>query len=195
MKKIGLAGGIGSGKTFVSDTFAELGAQIVDADVISRNVTALGAPSVSVIAEYFGPEVLQEDGGLDRKALKDIIFNNAKDKQWLEQLLHPIIRNEIIRQLENPHCSYTILASPLLFETNQNTLVDKVITVDLPVELQLQRTRLRDHNNSMLIQKIINSQWSREERLKASDFIIDNSGSKESTIKQVRNLHKILTNL
>ena len=195
MKKIGLAGGIGSGKTFVSDTFAELGAQIVDADVISRNVTALGAPSVSVIAEYFGPEVLQEDGGLDRKALKDIIFNNAKDKQWLEQLLHPIIRNEIIHQLEKPHNSYTILASPLLFETNQNTLVDKVITVDLPVELQLQRTRLRDHNNSMLIQKIINNQWSREERLKASDFIIDNSGSKESTIRQVQNLHKILTNL
>ena len=186
---IGLTGGIGSGKTAVSDCFQELGITIVDADLASRVVVEKGKPSLESIEEHFGSDILNESGELDRGKLREIIFNSDSEKQWLESLLHPAIAKQIQNELSSSKSPYTILVSPLLLETNQKDFCSKVLVVDVPVETQVSRTLARDGVSEEQINSIINSQIDRNERLALADEVISNNGTIEDLEVAVRELH------
>lgn len=193
--KIGLTGGIGSGKTFVANTFEKLGAHLIDADVISRVLVEPGQAALSDITEHFGKTILNPNGTLNRAELRKRIFEDGSERLWLERLLHPLIRQEIETQLSTPTPHYHLLVSPLLFETGQEALVSHTILVDVPSDIQLSRTMKRDDSSEADIQRIIDSQMKREERLKHATYIIDNSDSKAVTIAQVEQLHQKLLHL
>lgn len=186
---VGITGGIGSGKTAVTDIFASLGIDIVDADIAARIVVEPGTAALQHIAEHFGADILQANGSLDRAALRHIIFKDLAAKQWLEQLLHPLIGSEIRRQLDSATSPYIILVSPLLVEAKQDLFCDRILVVDVPEEMQLQRTVARDNNDAEQVRRIIASQASREQRLSHSDDIIENTGSLAELRKQVSHLH------
>ena len=186
---IGLTGGIGSGKTAVSDSFEALGITIVDADLASRVVVEQGKPSLNSIEEHFGNEILTPEGELDRAKLREIIFNSDSEKQWLESLLHPAIANQIQEELSSSKSPYTILVSPLLVETNQKEFCSKVHVVDVPVETQVSRTLERDGVSEEQVNSIINSQIDREKRLELADEVILNNGSLADLQEAVRELH------
>lgn len=186
---VGLTGGIGSGKSTVAAYFRDLGIVTVDADQASRAVVEVGMPALSRIADHFGDTVIAEDGSLNRPRLRSIIFQDSAAKAWLESLLHPLIKNWIVEQLNCAQSSYAILESPLLFETDQHLLVNTVILVDVPVELQLTRAMARDKSDETQIKRIIHSQMSREEKRKRADWIFDNSLDKASIAPRVEELH------
>lgn len=192
---IGLTGGIGSGKSTVAKAFRQLGIETVDADQASRAVVEPGMPALAAIAEQFGPDIIQADGQLDRAALRQIIFADPDQKQWLESLLHPLIRHWIIQQLEAATSPYVILESPLLFETDQHQLVAKTLLVDLPTELQIERACARDANQADQIQRIIDAQMPRAEKLSRADIVLDNTQSEESIAPRVGALHQTLLSL
>jgi dephospho-CoA kinase len=187
---IGLTGGIGSGKTAVSETFEDLGITVVDADLASRVVVEKGKPCLEKIAEHFGEDILNENSELDRAKLREIIFNSAEEKNWLESLLHPAIAGQIQDELKASTSAYTILVSPLLLETNQKEFCSKVLIVDVPVEVQVDRTLKRDGVSEEQVQSIIKSQISREARLELADEIIMNDGNLEDLKLAVKDLHK-----
>jgi dephospho-CoA kinase len=187
---IGLTGGIGSGKTAVSDHFAKLGITVVDADIASRIVVEKGKPALTAIAEKFGIEILTESGELNRPLLREKIFANSDDKLWLEQLLHPLIGKEIQNQLQNSTSAYTIFVSPLLLETQQYQLADRILLVDVPEELQLQRTMARDSNSEEQVKAIMASQASRKDRQSKADDIVINDGTLEELQNKVEALHQ-----
>jgi dephospho-CoA kinase len=174
---VGLTGGIGSGKSAASDHFQRLGISIVDADIVAREVVEPGKPAFNAIVEHFGQDILTAETILDRAKLRQRIFENAKEKAWLETLLHPIIRQEIQRQLVACEGPYAILVSPLLFETNQQRLVDRTLLIDVPEKLQLARASSRDQNSTEQIQKIIDSQLPRDVKLARADDVILNDKS------------------
>ena len=186
---IGLTGGIGSGKTAVSNCFQELGITIVDADLASRVVVEKGKPSLESIEEHFGSDILNESGELDRGKLREINFNSDSEKQWLESLLHPAIAKQIQHELISSKSPYTILVSPLLLETNQKDFCSKVLVVDVPVETQVSRTLARDGVSEEQINSIINSQIDRNERLALADEVVSNNGTIEDLEVAVRELH------
>lgn len=191
---LGLTGGIGTGKSTVAAEFKNLGICIVNADEGSRAVVEPGKPALSKIASQFGDQIILSDGSLDRAALREIIFNNASNKQWLEELLHPIIRDWIVERLNDADSPYVILESPLLLETDQHELVDTTLLIDLPIELQLERAGTRDANNANQIQRIIDSQMSRKQKISKADWIFDNSGEKAMISLRINQLHeKFLT--
>ena len=187
---IGLTGGIGSGKTAVSDLFQDLGITVVDADLASRVVVEKGREELSKIADYFGKEILTQDGELDRAKLRHIIFNSEDKKLWLESLLHPAIASQIQKELDLSQSPYTILVSPLLLETEQKNFCSKVLVVDVPVEVQIKRTSDRDNVSEEQIKSIIASQIDRESRLQQADEVISNDGSIEDLESKVKELHK-----
>lgn len=174
MWTVGLTGGIGSGKSAASALFEQLGICVVDADIVAREIVEPGQPALDKIVEHFGHEILDSNSKLDRNTLRSIIFSNPDEKTWLESLLHPIIRNEIIDQLEHAHSPYAILVSPLLFETNQHLLVNRTLLIDLPKPLQLSRASARDNAKPEDIEKIIESQLTRECKIDKADDIISN---------------------
>jgi len=192
---IGLTGGIGSGKSTVAEAFRQLGIETVDADQASRAVVEPGMPALLAIAEQFGSQIIQADGSLDRAALRQIIFTDPDQKLWLESLLHPLIRDWIIRRLEAATSPYVILESPLLFETDQHQLVDKTVLVDLPVELQIERACARDGNQADQIQRIIDAQMPREEKLSRADIVLDNGQPLDSLATRVSAVHQTLISL
>lgn len=187
---IGLTGGIGSGKTAVSDIFEELGIGIVDADLASRVVVEKGRPSLEEIAKHFGQGILTEEGELDRAKLREIIFNSDEEKNWLESLLHPAIAKQIQEELKASSSPYTILVSPLLLETNQKDFCNKVLVVDVPVETQIERTLKRDDVSLEQVQSIIKAQISRDKRLELADEVIVNDKSLEDLQLAVSKLHQ-----
>lgn len=187
---IGLTGGIGSGKTAVSDAFQDLGITIVDADLASRIVVQKGKPSLKKIAEHFGNDILNENSELDRAKLREIIFNSDEEKIWLESLLHPAIANQIKDELKASSSPYTILVSPLLLETNQKEYCNKVLVVDVPVELQVERTLKRDQVSEGQVKSIIKAQISRKNRLEFADEVIINDGSLEELHSTVMKFHQ-----
>ena len=187
---IGLTGGIGSGKTAVSDIFEELGIGIVDADLASRVVVEKGRPSLEEIAKHFGQGILTEEGELDRAKLREIIFNSDEEKNWLESLLHPAIAKQIQDELKASSSPYTILVSPLLLETNQKDFCNKVLVVDVPVETQIERTLKRDDVSLEQVQSIIKAQISRDKRLELADEVIVNDKSLEDLQLAVSKLHQ-----
>ena len=189
---IGLTGGIGSGKSLVAARFAELGVTVVNADTVAREVVAKGEPALDAIRAHFGEDIVLPNGELDRRKLRGIIFNDPAQKKWLEALLHPIIRLRIVDQLHAAISPYAILESPLLLETDQHLLVEKIIVVDVDETTQIVRASARDGSDATQIKNIIASQMPRSEKLQKADFVIDNSGSKAATFLQVESLDKKL---
>lgn len=187
---IGLTGGIGSGKTTVGNCFLQLGINVINADIAARKIVTKGSPALTQIAEFFGQQSLLEDGTLNRAFLREEIFNDSNKRQWIEALLHPLIQIWIKQALKNASSAYTILESPLLLETDQHRLADRILVVDVPKELQIQRSGQRDSNNKQQIQAIMDTQLSREERLKQADDIIDNSEPLEGLPSKVEALHQ-----
>jgi len=187
---IGLTGGIGSGKSTVAEQFAALGIVSVDADQASRAVVEPGMPALDYIEEHFGPELITADGQLNRPALREIIFADPSEKAWLEALLHPLIRDWIMVQLQAATSDYVILESPLLFETDQHQLVDAVLLVDVPVELQLERASTRDGSDKPGIQRIIDAQMPRQTKRDRADFEFDNAQPMATIAPRVLALHQ-----
>ncbi len=186
---VGVTGGIGSGKTAVTDFFARKGIEIVDADLAARVVVEPGKPALTDILVRYTKDILLTDGSLDRRRLRDIIFKDDAERAWLEQLLHPLIREEIIRAIENASSQYVILVSPLMIETNQQALTHRLLVVDLPLDLQIERTMQRDDMTREQTLAIISKQSSREDKLSKADDVVDNSRSIEQLHKQLEALH------
>jgi dephospho-CoA kinase len=191
---IGLTGGIGSGKSTVARMFGDLGVHWVDADVVAREVVEPGTPALAQIAEHFGDSILTGNGALDRAALRDIIFNNPGEREWLEGLLHPVIRQELGRQLrpDTYALPYVMLVSPLLLETDQHTMTERVVVVDVPVEVQVERTMARDNNTLDQVKRIIAAQMPRQKRLSRADDVIQNDRPQQEVALQVATLHRTL---
>lgn len=192
---VGLTGGIGSGKTAVSDHFNKLGIDIVDADIASRTVVEPGTPALAHIVDRFGPDILLDDNSLNRARLRQEIFANAEAKQWLEALLHPLIADEIRRRLATAKSPYVIFVSPLLIESTQKKLCDRLLIVDTPVETQLHRTMQRDNNDKEQVERIIASQTSREHRLAQADDVLENNADLDQLQRKVEELHQYYLNL
>lgn len=174
---VGLTGGIGSGKSTVANLFAELGVPVIDADVVARDVVKQGSLLLQQIADHFGERVLMATGELNRRQLREIVFNNPKEKQWLNQLLHPAIQQEMEKQLMAQRYPYVIWVVPLLIENNLTALCQRVLVVDVQPETQRMRAGLRDNAEPALIDKIMQSQVSREQRLLVADDVIDNDAA------------------
>lgn len=188
---VGVTGGIGSGKSTVANLFAEQGITIVDADIIAREVVAVGEPVLDAIAAYFGPEVIADDGSLNRAELRERIFVSPAHRHWLEALLHPLIRERMIRDCQQARSVYCLLVVPLLVENHLTELCDRVLVVDVAPEQQIARTVLRDHSNEDQVTAIMDSQASREARLSAADDVLDNNSRDLSAIKAaVLKLHQ-----
>ncbi|WP_223858272.1 dephospho-CoA kinase [Salinimonas profundi] len=187
---VGLTGGIGSGKSAATDAFAELGVPVIDADVVARHVVEPGTSAFQKITEHFGNQVITADGTLDRAALREKVFTDPAEKTWLNNLLHPAIRQQMRRDTEAVDYPYCILSVPLLIENNLTTMTDRVLVVDCPESLQISRACARDkQSNEATIKRIMQAQASRETRLAAADDIIDNSGTLASLKEQVNTLH------
>ncbi|SDL70506.1 dephospho-CoA kinase [Pseudomonas indica] len=186
---LGLTGGIGSGKTAVAQHFIDLGVHLVDADHAARWVVEPGRPALDRIAEHFGQEVLLPDGQLDRAALRGRIFQNPEERRWLEGLLHPLIGQEILAHLGRAESPYAILVSPLLVESGQHRLAQRVLVVDAPEHLQLARTIQRDHVTEEQVHAILQVQAKREERLRHADDVIVNDRDLSWLKAEVERLH------
>lgn len=187
--RIGLTGGIGSGKSTVARMFAELGAPVIDADDIAHRLTAPGGPAVAAILEHFGPGVAH-DGGIDRRSLAHRVFAEPAERQWLEALLHPLIRAEMDRRARTAGGGYCILVIPLLIESRQRDLVDRILVVDADEQSQLARVRDRDRRSEAEIRAILAAQASRAERLAAADDVISNRDGLDALRAQVAALHR-----
>lgn len=180
---IGLTGGIGSGKSTVTHYFQELGIEVIDADIIAREVVAIDSPALTAIAEHFGDDYIQADGQLNRGLLRSKIFANESAKLWLNKLLHPLIRSRLISKIAAAKSSYCILVAPLLIENNLLHLVNRVLVIDVSEETQLERTMHRDSSSLKEVKAILASQTSRSERLAVADDIINNDKASLSEIK------------
>ena len=187
---VGVTGGIGSGKSAVTERFARLGIAVVDADLAARVIVEPGRPALEAIAEHFGRGILKGDGTLDRAALRQRVFADESERQWLEQLTHPLIGQEILDQMAASRSPYTILSSPLLLETSQKDLADCVVVVDVPETVQVQRTMQRDANDEDQVRRIMAAQMPRDDRLQQADIVIDNSRSLAQLDEVVAELHK-----
>ncbi|MGO1328506.1 MAG: dephospho-CoA kinase [Idiomarina loihiensis] len=187
---VGVTGGIGSGKSAATAEFERLGITVVDADIVSRQVVMPGSPCLQAIEEHFGSDLLTDKEELDRKALRQRIFSDPEEKDWLNSLLHPAIREEILAQLEQASSPYVILSAPLLLENNLDKYCQRVLVVDIPEELQLQRTIQRDESPKEEVEAIMKAQLSREARLRKADDILNNEGSIDELRRQVNQLHQ-----
>ena len=183
---VGLTGGIGSGKSTIAELFAELGVPIIDADLVARQVVEKGSPLLAKIAAHFGPEILLEDGALNRAALREKIFANETQKDWLNQLLHPAIRHEMLRQLAAQQAPYCIFMVPLLVENNLTALCQRILVVDVLEHTQVERACQRDNNQVEQIKRIMQSQVRRQERLKYADDVINNNEDLIASLPQLK---------
>ena len=192
MLRVGITGGIGSGKTALTDWLAGKGIVIVDADLASRTIVAPGQPALREIADTFGSQYLQHDGQLDRAALRTLVFSDEEKRRQLERITHPRIREELARQMDSADSTYVVLSSPLLLESGQSTMVDLSVVVDVPEDTQIQRTMARDHNSRELVEGIMTAQLDRDTRISRADIVIDNSGSLEALHERGEILHQTL---
>ena len=187
---VGLTGGIGSGKTTVANLFASEGISLVDADIVAREVVAPGSKGLETIVTHFGAEILTPEGELDRAKLRQRIFSHPEEREWLNQLLHPMIRQEMLAQVEKATSAYVIMVVPLLFENGLDRLVNRTLVVDISPELQINRTVKRDNVDASQVNNIISSQCSRSEKLARADDIIDNQGEISTLKREVLALHQ-----
>ena len=182
---IGLTGGIGSGKSTVTHYFQGLGIEVIDADIIAREVVAIDSPALKAIAEHFGDDYIQADGQLNRGLLRSKIFADESDKLWLNKLLHPLIRTRLISKIAAAKSSYCILVAPLLIENNLLHLVNRVLVIDVSEATQLERTMYRDSSSLKEVKAILASQTSRNERLTVANDVINNDQVTLAEIKRI----------
>ncbi|BET97913.1 dephospho-CoA kinase [Xenorhabdus taiwanensis] len=187
---VALTGGIGSGKTTISNVFSSLGVPLVDADIIAREVVAPGTPALQAITEHFGADILLPDGSLNRAMLRQKVFAAPEAKQWLNALLHPRIQIETQRQLNQVTAPYVIWVVPLLIENNLMHLAERVLVVDVPVEVQITRTIARDGVSREQVENILAAQASRQDRLEKADDVIVNYNSEQDISSRVVELHQ-----
>ena len=190
-----LTGGIASGKTAVSDGFRRLGVPVVDTDVIARQLVEPGQPALARIAEIFGHGILDSTGELDRKKMREAIFSDHEKKAQLEQVLHPLIGEEVLRRLEQLSASYCVLVVPLYAESGSYRWVDRVLLVDVSEEQQIRRVMLRDDISKEQAEAILDAQASRAERAALADDVIDNSGTLDELEDRIETLHKKYSSL
>ncbi|MBC2659609.1 dephospho-CoA kinase [Pseudomonas sp. MSSRFD41] len=186
---LGLTGGIGSGKSAAAQHFIDLGIHVIDADHAARWVVEPGRPALEQIARHFGEGVLQADGQLDRAALRKLIFEDPQQRRWLEALLHPLIAEEIASHLARAQSPYAILVSPLLVESGQARMTQRILVIDAPQPLQIERTLLRDRVSEQQVQAILQAQASREERLRHADDVLVNDRDRAWLHSEVERLH------
>lgn len=172
---VGLTGGIGSGKSTVTNLFAELGVPTIDADIVARQVVEKGSPLLAQIADHFGSHILTENGELDRAALRQIVFQSESEKNWLNDLLHPAIRTEMLCQLAQSTAPYVLWVVPLLIENKLTEFCDRVLVVDVDPKIQLERAAKRDQSKIETIKNIIAAQVNRPTRLQFADDVIENN--------------------
>lgn len=188
---IGVTGGIASGKTTVANLFhQEFGIEIVDADVVARQVVEPESEGLKAIEQHFGREVIQQDGTLDRAKLREIIFSQPEQKAWLNNLLHPMIRTQMLADLAKVQSEYALLVIPLMVENNLQSLADKVLVVDVDEETQVQRTVERDKVDVEQARAILSSQATREQRLSIADYVVKNNTENQKLLYQITELHK-----
>ncbi|MDH3977044.1 MAG: dephospho-CoA kinase [Gammaproteobacteria bacterium] len=187
--RIGLTGGIASGKSTIANQFADLGVPVIDADQIARQVVEPGEPGLASIVDEFGPELLESDGRLNRQALRSLVFSDPNKRLILENILHPLIGDSMLVAAHQASGPYQIWEVPLLLETGFDQLVNRVLVADIPASMQRERLSARDLETSEQIERILEAQMNREDRLKAADDVIDNSGSEAKTRAQVEKLH------
>lgn len=190
-----LTGGIASGKTAVSDGFRRLGVPVIDTDVIARQLVEPGQPALARIAEIFGPGILDSTGELDRKKMREAIFSDHEKKAQLEQVLHPLIGEEVLKRLEQLSAPYCILVVPLYAESGSYRWVDRVLLVDVSEEQQIRRVMLRDDISKEQAEAILDAQASRAERAALADDVIDNSGTLDELEDSIETLHKKYSSL
>lgn len=193
--RIGLTGGIASGKTSVANIFAELGAAIIDTDVIARAVVEPGQPALRKILQTFGSNVIQPSGELDRAALRQLIFSDEQKRLELESILHPLIQQETVRQTETVAGDYQIIVVPLLVESPLRDLMDRILVVDCDESTQITRLLMRDAETEDQAKRILAAQSSRDDRLQIADDVVNNDADLESTRQQVEKLHELYTQL
>ena len=187
---VGLTGGIGSGKTTVSQFFLNNNIEVINSDAISREVVQPGTNALAKIEERFGAEILTESKTLNRPRMRSIIFKDDDQKVWLENLLHPLIRDAISLSIAHAKSDYVVLESPLLLETDQHKLVDRVLVVDISPKTQLERTLSRDGGSKDTIKSIIDSQLTRSERINRADDVINNEQDIQSVQSEFESIHR-----
>ncbi|MDD9211350.1 dephospho-CoA kinase [Aeromonas dhakensis] len=191
MYVVAITGGIGSGKTTVANQFAELGIEVVDADIIAREVVEPGTPALAAIAAHFGADVIAPDGRLDRRQLRERVFTDPQAKGWLNALLHPLIRSEMQRQCAAARSPYCLLVVPLLVENRLTALANRVLVIDVDEATQIERTCRRDGVSREQAEAILAAQASRTERLAAADDVLDNqNGTPEAIKSRIFALHE-----
>jgi dephospho-CoA kinase len=188
---VGLTGGIGSGKSTVAKYFADLGAEIIDTDKLARSLTQPGQAAYESIVKKYGAKILLPDQKLNRRALREIIFEDATQRVWLEKLLHPLIRAESQRLAAESNAPYCMIVIPLLFESAPNVFIKRILVVDAPETLQVERTCVRDNLNALQVDIVMQTQVSREQRLNGADDIIYNDKGPENLMPQVLKLHEL----
>lgn len=186
---VALTGGIGSGKSTVADAFSRLGIVIVDADIIARQVVEPQTPGLRAIEAHFGKDIINSDGTLNRRLLRDRIFSRPEEKTWLNALLHPMIHQETQRQISAATSPYVLWVIPLLVENQLQHKANRILVIDVLPETQLQRTMLRDNVTRQHAEQILAAQATREARLAVADDVIDNNGAPETIASDVARLH------
>lgn len=195
MLVIGLTGGIGSGKSTVTELFANLAVPVIDTDIVSRDVVLPGSPAMKEIGIAFGKQYIQADGRLNRDAMRQLVFSDAKAREKLESILHPRIRKLVWIWVEQQQSPYCIVVVPLLFEKGWSDYFDRILVVDAEEEIQIERTMRRDHLSREEVEAIMHSQIPRQQRLESADDIIENHMNASELQQQVQRLHQNYLNL
>lgn len=186
---VGVTGGIASGKSTVAEGFAALGVPIIDTDVLAREVVALNTPALEAITKQFGPSILQADGQLNRAALRDIIFSDEAARTTIESITHPAILQRMLAEIASVHAPYVLVLVPLLIEQGWDSLVDRILVVDVPEHIQVKRLIERDQLSAEQAEAMINSQTDRLTRLGKADDVIDNQDTLDQLAAVISSLH------
>ena len=192
---IGLTGGIGSGKSAAANFFQNEGITVIDADDLAREAIERNTPGFESIVNYFGSKIIDSDGSINRGHLRKEVFDDGEKKKVLESIIHPLVRDLMAHKIAASNSSYSIIMVPLIFETNSMSNYNRILVIDCDPKLQLERATLRDNNSKEQIQKIIDSQCSREERLSIANDIIPNNDSLENLKVRTIAMHKFYLGL
>lgn len=192
---IGLTGGIGSGKSAAANFFHSEGVTVLDADQLAREVIEQNTPGFQSIVDYFGSDIIGEDGSIDRAKLRQEIFDDKEKKKTIESITHPLVRDLMAERIAASTSPYSIIMVPLIFETNSMSAYNRILVIDCDSTLQLERATLRDNNSSEQIQKILDSQCSRTERLSIANDVIPNNDSLENLKTRSLAMHKFYLGL
>ena len=192
---VGLTGGIGSGKSAAANFFQNEGITVIDADGLSREVIEEGTPGFASIVEYFGSKIIDSDGSINREHLRKEVFDDDKKKKLLESIIHPLVRDLMVKKIAASKSPYSIVMVPLIFETNSMSNYNRILVIDCDPKIQLERAMLRDNNSKAQIKKIMDSQCSREERISIANDIIPNNDTLENLKIRSIAMHKFYLGL